>query len=146
MKSLLKFVNILGIFFLCSSGKCTAQFFCQAADGPNFLQTISPLQTSSSTYCVNIFIHVMADDNSQGGVSLADVNSAIPFLRADYLPHGITFNILGYEVLSDYAWLHNTFLQRIIMVMESVIMLYLTRTQMLLTYIFIQIIWLHLQV
>ena len=98
------------VIFLCIisvtiSNSCAQSFCGTSSNYGDYLQTLSPT-SASSIYCVNIFIHVMRHTDGSGGVTLTDVNSALDNVRADFLPKGISFNLLGFEELEDDSYLN----------------------------------------
>ncbi|HKR05609.1 MAG TPA: hypothetical protein VJY62_13325, partial [Bacteroidia bacterium] len=105
MKTLTKIALALLIVTLCSTGKTFSQSFCATkGDIPDYLQSIpaGQFQAGSTHYCIRIFIHVMRRTNGTGGQTLAEVNQGLSILRADYLPHDISFLLIGYdEILND---------------------------------------------
>jgi hypothetical protein len=89
-------IIILLVGSILNSIEAYAQCHTDISTVPNWMNkmtqfTQNSLNQSNPNFCVRVYFHIIRDVNGQGGVSLADVDSALKILNQDFRPLNIRF-------------------------------------------------------
>ena len=73
--------------------------------------SLNNLPYNTNFKSVNIYIHILRDDDATGGLSLTDVNSTLEILKQDYEKANITLLEIGREYINDSEYKYCTYTQ-----------------------------------
>ena len=94
IRSLRMIIALIGTVLI--STEAYSQCHTDISTVPNWMNkmtqfTQNSIGQSSPNFCVRVYFHIIRDDNGQGGVSLANVDSALKILNQDFRPFNIRF-------------------------------------------------------
>lgn len=105
---------LLLLLFVLFSNAFSQDNFCAtiANTSSTNYSSLSKLQkslnfTNEQNICLNVFFHIVKNNDGTGGISDYEWQGIISDLNTDYAPYKISFNLLGYD------YINNTFLNDI---------------------------------
>jgi len=110
----LKFQYLLLLFSICLNTNAQIIGFCATSPNvPNNIATIRTralLSSTTDSYIIKVFFHVMRKSDGTGGQTQQEVTTAFNTLVSDYQPYNIRFVLLGTdEIKSDNQYNQTNF-------------------------------------